>query len=115
MQTAVDDYLTPHHRTLRLIANTAGVLAYLVLAFFVIRAGLALAANLYLSREELFDPLLRQQASAWRYINLGLAFLEGLVNGVVCWMLLIGLSLGLRMVVETDVNRRLGDGEVGDE
>lgn len=114
MEIEIDDCLTPQHRTLRLIARAAAVLAYVALAFFAIQATANLTGNLYIIREELLDPLPGQQGSALRYLNLGLAFLARLLDGVIFWVLLTGLSLGLRMVAQTDVNYRLRAGEVDD-
>ena len=111
MQTAIDDYLSPRHRTLKLIATAADILAYVTLVFYVFWAvagvyGALRAPRVINPLDDMGQQLVRQT------VNWVLTALNALLRGVIFWVLLTGLSLGLRMVVETDVNYRLGSEEV---
>jgi thiamine transporter ThiT len=108
MQNDIDDYLSPQHRTLRLIATASGILAYIALAFFALRAFASLFSVVNMMRLYQTDNLLQQQRYDIATLEFGMAFFTHLLSGVVFWVLLTGLSLGLRMVIETDVNYRLG-------
>ncbi len=112
MESDLSDYLTPRHRTLRRIATASTVLAYLALGFFALQAAALLFTTWTLVRMNPIDNLLHPQRLDLQTLNYGITFFDRVLRGIIFWVLLTGLSIGLRMVVETDANYRQRAAEV---
>jgi hypothetical protein len=104
---SVDDFSgirTPKHKALKRISVTANVFAWIVLVFLVLQA---FSQYLNITSQQSFQSIIeifkKYPESA---INLFLNIINILLKGVVYWLTLKGVSLGLNMIVETDLNYR---------
>ena len=104
MTESNDEFFTPKHKRLERISATANIFAWIVLVFFVLQA---------FSQYFNFTSQQRFQASIEMFkenpefaLNLFLNIINILLKGVVYWLTLKGVSLGLNMIVETDLNYR---------
>jgi hypothetical protein len=111
-----DDFFTAKHARLIRIANIANVFAWVVIAVFILAVGAKfiqvessyyMQQNIYMNTDQnlSFANMLAGNLvyAASFYVNLISIFLQGMVFGLV----LKGISLGLNMIVETDLNYRV--------
>ena len=116
-----DKFLSPKHKQMLNLALVARFLALLAIAFYVMRS-VVLIFNYQISAIgyiPLFDPQgLEKFISILKdnpyYLgDMILSILSLLLRGVVFYLVLHGLSLGLSMIVETDINYRERKNEGG--
>jgi hypothetical protein len=109
-----EDFFSENHNRLLNIAWWAKNMAWLVLLAYVLWVGIQVI-RLVLAKDDgnFFGPTLQSLATMLRDSPLD-AF-EGMINitttplkGLVYFVVLKGISLGLNMMVETDVNYREG-------
>ena len=91
-------FLSPTHRRLLRVARIASAFAWLALGYQVVLTLAGVIADLYTGR------LLVDTAA--RLLGLASSVAGHLLSGIVSWLLLRGVALGLSMLVETDCNYR---------
>jgi hypothetical protein len=116
-----DDLFTKKHHNLLTIASWANIFAWVVLVifflltitdFFNTRNQFNAQVNPSGGNDEFFYTL----RTDWIYvIYLVLSLLKTLFQGIIFWIVLKGTSMGLNMIVETDINYRLVRQEVSHE
>jgi len=103
-------FFSPNHNRLLNIAVWAKYLAWVVLVVFILNAGLQI-----FQYQVLFSNTGQPQFDVWSFLikNDPLRAFEMVVNmvatalrGVIYYLILKGISLGLNMIVETDINYR---------
>jgi hypothetical protein len=103
-----EEYFSPSHERLLSIAIWAKYLAWVVLIVYIVNAVLQMFQyKVFISSIELqpnFWQFLR--ASPFETFKLGMNMLNTALRGVVSYLVLKGISLGLNMIVETDINYR---------
>jgi hypothetical protein len=119
----LDGFFTKKHDRLLAIAVWAKYLAWIVLVVFILLAITTFIGNMNMYRINLgsfdrpiddFSDLIRQLPGS--ALNLILESVSTLVKGVIYFLVLKGISLGLNMIIETDLNYRGKNfGEVGNE
>ena len=109
--TNAEQLFTEKHQSLYTIAKWANVLSWVTLVFYV----LVLALNIYSSSSQFnaqyasytgttfFQYLLATPGTLIQYL---VNWLLSLIKGIVFFLVLKGVSLGLNMIVETDLNYR---------
>lgn len=106
-------YLTKDHERLLNYAVWSKYLAWAVLAIFCVGSVLVFIGEVNLTSMQF--QALGQQSPKWDWIiqhqptlvlNWGLAALRTFFQGLVYFLVLKGISLGLSMIAETDVNYR---------
>lgn len=111
-----DDIFTPKHKNLLNLAMWARLFAWAVFIFYIFRSGITVIQYQVslLGLETFSDPLqsvnnfwtaLRDQP--YYMVNMIVTMLSLLLRGVIFYLVLKGISIGLDMIVETDVNYRL--------
>ena len=112
-----DDFFTARHNRLTTIAKFANITGWIVLiayAFFLV-VGTYQSRDLFTSlsfhnlqvsgvwaiMQNLWSDL---SQNGYEGIHIIVSALQSFLQGVAAFLLLIGLSLGLRMIVETDLN-----------
>jgi hypothetical protein len=103
-----EDFFSAKHNRLVRVSETANLFAWIILVFFVLEGilyGVIKYSNLpvqlgFLSIVEMFKE---NPVSAIHYF---LVAINIMLKGVVYWLTLKGVSLGLNMIVETDLNYR---------
>lgn len=107
-----DDFFSPKHKRLLNIATWAKWLAWVMLILTIIKYGLgAIASFLQFSRassqfQSATDFLNFYESSPSFWINLIADTILGMLKAVIYFLVLKGVSLGLNMIVETDINYR---------
>ena len=115
-----ENIFSPDHEKLLSIAVWAKYLAWVALILAVIYASLSTIGN-YLSQWQMIrqvdglkgntnDILSLLNGNPAYLVELVIEFVFGIVKGIVYYLVLKGISLGLNMIVETDINYR--DNEV---
>lgn len=121
-----DDFFSPEQERLLSIATWARYLAWVVLILAILYAGISTAGS-YLTQWQMIqqvggfrgnenDVLALLNGNPVYLIELVVDFVNGVFKGVVYYLVLKGVSLGLNMIVETDVNYReksIAEGENG--
>lgn len=104
MAQGYDEILTPKHKRLEKISAAADIFAWIVLVFFLIQA---ISQYLIFTSQQSFQPVLETYKE---YPVSAFVFFLNIINlvfkGVVYWITLKGVSLGLNMIMETDLNYR---------
>ncbi|HLO32915.1 MAG TPA: hypothetical protein VK249_27470 [Anaerolineales bacterium] len=108
-----EDFFSPKHNRLLSIATWAKYLAWLVLIVYIVSAGTQViqfqnnanyrAAIANQPSQGLKDSLTENPLSTFR---LGINMAAVIIKGVVYYLALKGISLGLNMIIETDINYR---------
>jgi hypothetical protein len=100
------DFFTDQHERLASIASWANFFAWLVLFvnIFLMIASFIDSIYIYAIREPDYFEVLSQDSVYMARFTLNLFSI--LLRGVVYWFVLKGVSLGLNMIIETDVNYR---------
>jgi hypothetical protein len=117
MMEEQNDFFSPEHERLFNIAYWAKILARVVLFFAVVYAGL-IAIGKFLSELQQIQSTSGAVLNFWFFVKGYFPFfmetiidlIYGILKGVVYYLVLKGVSLGLNMIVETDINYR--DNEV---
>lgn len=100
--TEREEFFSPNHNRLLNIAAWAKYLAWVVLVVYILNVVLQVFQHQYFASN---IPV--QQGS--RFLNelrLTVSVATTLLRGVVSYLVLKGISLGLNMIVETDINYR---------
>jgi uncharacterized membrane protein len=107
-----DNFLTQKHRRLLRIASLANIFAWIVFVAYISLAG---SRFWQFQSEYLQNPNMAFQqpnflamlgANPVYAVNMVMSLLSTFLNGVVYGLVLKGISLGLNMIVETDLNYR---------
>ena len=108
-----DEFFTKKHDRLLAIAVWAKYLAWVVLVVFILLAITAFIGNMNMYRMNVgsfgrpiddFSDLFKQLPGS--ALSLLLESVSTLVTGVIYFLVLKGVSLGLNMIIETDLNYR---------
>jgi len=104
MTDNADEFFTPKHKRLARIASMANIFAWVILIFYIMQI-LLQVYQLVQSQgfQETVDMFLRQPGSILNLYQL-LRYLFILLQGLVYWIILKGVSVGLSMILETDLN-----------
>jgi len=99
-----DEFFTPKHKKLERISGTANIFAWIVLAFFALQS---ISQFLNITSQQSFQSTidLFRGDPEWA-IGFFLNIINILLKGVVYWLILKGVSLGLNMIVESDLNQK---------
>ena len=119
----LDEFFTKKHDRLLAIAVWAKYLAWVVLVVFILLAITAFIGNMNMYRMnfgsfgrpiEDFSDLFKQLPG--NALSLLFEAVSTLVKGIIYFLVLKGISLGLNMIIETDLNYREKNAqEVGNE
>lgn len=104
MAESSDEFFTSKHKRLKQISRTANIFAWIVLIFFVLQT---FSQYLNFTSGQSFQggfELFKENPEF--ALNLFLSNINILLQGVVYWLILKGVSLGLNMIVETNLNYR---------
>lgn len=104
------DFFTKKHARLTMIARFANVFAWIILVvkiFLVIWNLVVQFIDADVQSISLFQFWRSSLDKAW-FGSLIINNLANLIEGFIWWLVLKGIALGLLMIVETDVNFRLG-------
>jgi hypothetical protein len=107
-----DDFITAKHSRLLRIALVANVFAWIALIVNLLLVGTrflrfqAAYAQNPIFMGEVLDFWAMLGRNPTYLANLIVDLLTNFLNGVVAWLTLKGISLGLNMIVETDLNYR---------
>lgn len=98
------EFFTPKHKRLKRISGTANILAWIVLLFFVFQTFSQLL--MFISQQSFQASIEIFKENPEFALNLFLSNINILLQGVVYWLILKGVSMGLNMIMETDLNYR---------
>ena len=116
-----DDLFTKKHNRLLSIASFANFFAWLALAVSILLAisNFFSTGNLYNSQmiaSGINTDFYKTLLSDYFYdFHLILNLLNIIFQGIIYWIVLTGTSMGLNMIVETDINYRIASQEVSHE
>ena len=119
--STVDDFFTKKHDRLASIASIANIVAWIALVAQILFVGARFieVQNSYLMQITTFgqNPDFMEMLSEKPIYTASLIVdLAGIfIRGILYWLVLKGISLGLYMIVETDLNYREKLGEENDE
>lgn len=104
-----EDFFSPSHKRLLTIATWAQYLAWVVPVVFVFNAIATFIQNQYaysyqFQRQAIFSEILKDEPIV--ALNTILNTVSVVFRGIVYYLVLKGISLGLNMIVETDINYR---------
>lgn len=104
MQTAILSFKNVDQEKLIRVSKLVNILAILMLAFNLIRfaSGILGLLSYFQFQDSLLIGLAEQQIDT--IINILYSTLDPLFQGIVWWIMLTAISLGLKMVVQTDIN-----------
>lgn len=118
-----EDFFSPKHKQLLSIALWAKYLAWIMLAVFILRAGFVILQKQ--TNYQQMQAVVGSPASAQDYwetvrnepiyygLDIGADMAGMLLSGIVYYLALKGISLGLNMIIETDVNYREKENQGG--
>ena len=108
-----EEFFSSKHKRLLNIATWAKYLAWVVLVIFVFSAGVLIiqfqnSANFRASMnnlpaQSLNDQLTENPLNTFRLVT---NMVASILRGIIYYLVLKGISLGLNMIVETDINYR---------
>ena len=105
----IEEFFSTKQKRLLEIATWSNILSWVALIAFILGAGAQLLQyqnltnSVYQTQVGLGDFLKNNPAQAFRlFINMA----DTALRGIVYYLVLKGISLGLRMIVETDINYR---------
>ena len=111
-----EEFLSPEHNKLLNFAIWAKYLAWVVLAIYVFQTGFVIIQRQVNSQQMqavIGDPISSQEywdraldKPIYYLIDIGSDMIYIFLKGVIFYIVLKGISLGLYMIVETDVNYR---------
>ena len=111
-----EDFFSPEQKRLLSAATWAKYLAWVALILAIVYAGIS-TIGVYLSQwrmvqqfdsfgENTNDLLSLLNGNPAYLVELVIGFVFGILKGVIYYLVLKGISLGLNMIVETDINYR---------
>jgi hypothetical protein len=100
--TEQEEFFSPNHKRLLNIVTWAKYLAWVVLVVYILNAALQLLQHQYF----LNNDQIQQTPRLMDEFRLNVNMATTLLRGVVLYLVLKGVSLGLNMIVETDINYR---------
>jgi hypothetical protein len=106
MMTEQEEFFSPNHKRLLDIATWAKYLAWVVLIVYILSA-----IGTYIQEKNIsayYQQFIGVQHPSY-LISIYLECLGVFLRGVVYFLVLKGISLGLNMIVETDINYRERD------
>lgn len=117
-----DDFFSPKHRLMMNFAMWANVLAWVAIFFYIVRSLVTIlqfqisllgTQAIFFSFQDIlkFWSLLADQPFSLLYMVV--TILSLLMRGAIFYLVLKSISLGLNMIVETDVNYRVKETEGG--
>ena len=111
-----EEFLSPEHNKLLNFAIWAKYLAWVVLAIYIFQTGFVIIQRQVNSQQMqavIGDPISSQEywdraldIPIYYLIDIGSDMIYIFLKGVIFYIVLKGISLGLYMIVETDVNYR---------
>ena len=108
-----EEYFSPKHKQLLSIATWAKYLAWVVLILAIINAGLIIPQKqIYFEQTQALSGTYQdywdmvRQEPIYYLSDLGSDLVTVLLRGIVLYLILKGISLGIMMIVETDINYR---------
>ena len=104
MAESSDEFFTSKHKRLKRISGTANILAWIVLLFFVLQTFSQIL--IFTGQQSIQASIEMFKENPELALNLFLSNINILFQGVVYWLILKGVSLGLNMIVETNLNYR---------
>lgn len=119
--STVDDFFTKKHDRLANIASIANIIAWIALAvqilfvgarFIQVQTSYEMQAT-FIGQSPAFTEMLREKPLYTASLIVDLAGI--FVRGILYWLILKGISVGLYMIVETDLNYREKFGEESNE
>ena len=107
MTESIDEYYTLNHRRLLRFSKIGSILAWVVLVVYIMDVVIR-SVNIIqsISMQQDFQPTLFMIQEDLEILNFFVSLLRLLFQGVFYWFMLKGISLGLCMIVETDLNYR---------
>ncbi|HSK87189.1 MAG TPA: hypothetical protein VK880_02460 [Anaerolineales bacterium] len=107
--TKQEEFFSPSHNRLLSIAVWAKYLAWVALVVFIVNAGLQM-----FQYRSFLNGTIQPDPNMWLFLRhnpfevfrLGVDMATTLLRGVIYYLVLKGISLGLNMIVETDINYR---------
>jgi len=114
---SLEEYYTSQHRRLARFASIANISAWIVFTFYIILTGISI-----LEQTGFIDHYFQQYPQSGNVIVLGTNKLNNnpvltfrlimvsfgtFIRGVIYGLVLKGISLGLNMIIETDINYRI--------
>ena len=116
MMSEQEEFLSPEHNKLLNFAIWAKYLAWVVLVIYVFQTGFVIIQRQVNSQQMqavIGDPISSQEywdraldIPIYYLIDIGSDMIYIFLKGVIFYIVLKGISLGLYMIVETDVNYR---------
>ena len=104
------DFFTKNHGRLMDIAVAAKYAAWVALVVYIISAGLRIISYQDQNTSGLLALWVLLTNSPLEFFRFVINILATILRGVVYYLMLKGISLGLNMIVETDINyRRQGE------
>ncbi len=116
--TEQEDFFSPNHKRLLSLAVWAKYLAWVALVVYILSAILQISQypivrnNRFELQPNLWEFL---SANPFESFRLGLNLLTTALGGIIFYLVLKGISLGLNMIVETDINYREQEKQGGAE
>lgn len=107
-----EDFLSPKHSQLLNIAIWAKYLAWIVFIFYIIRvAFVPLFSQMYYEQMNFQQDAqsfwsVVMEKPVYNLLNIGSDMVSTFLRGAIFYIVLKGISLGLYMIVETDINYR---------
>jgi len=101
---------TATHKRLLRFSKFANIFAWIILAIYFVQT-----IGQFIEFADLFRSDILQSADAGIAISFALNTFGYFVRGVIYWFLLIGVSLGLKILVQTDLNYRVKSQAVNNE
>lgn len=101
--TEQEEFFSPNHKQLLNIATWAKYLAWVVLVVYILWA-----VGTYVQQQNMhkyYEQFMGIQHPSYK-LSMYVESLGVLLKGVVYFLVLKGISLGLNMIVETDINYR---------
>jgi len=117
----LDDFFSPKHKRLDRVARIANIFSWLVLIFYIIYAVVSFFGKPYSlilsslqspQTDNIIDML---TGDPFLYVQIIMDTLSIIMRGVIYGLVLKGISLGLNMIIETDLNYRESDLGSSDE
>ena len=104
MAENIEDFFTKNHKRLDQISRAANIFSWVVLVFYILQAfqhllGISQDYSIQSSIQLLID----YPSNAFTFL---IDLIGILFRGIVYWLLLQGISIGLNMIIETDLNYR---------
>jgi hypothetical protein len=103
--TEQEGFFSPSHNRLLNIATWAKYLAWVVLVVYILNANLQIFQHQYISNNQF-----QEGTRLMDEFRFGINMATTLLRGIVFYLVLKGVSLGLNMIVETDINYREQEG-----